>query len=189
VEQTVVLLKTNTVRLKWLYIIFRGFNISWIGFCILTIELTLKENHMQGVLATSETVGLPSQLIPMLIGVFSFARVLWLIYKDFYRSWRAKSAAEQHHHGIFSLVPDMPDHVGPNRDLPKHGVAQDSLMYKNTYLKYVWTWLPWLEELVNWHHSSLLSTANTPRTQTWEHGVGFGTKSKQPQLEDDGKIC
>jgi hypothetical protein len=151
---------------------------------------------MLGVMSKSDSIGLPSQLIPLLIGVFSFSRVIWLIFMDFRRSWKAKSAVqeeEEHHRGIFSLVPDMPQHVGANQDLPKHGVAQDSLMHKNSYLKYVWTWLPWLEELVNWHHSALLSAANTPRTQTWQtsgsKSVGFEVPVRSPRLDDNGKIC
>lgn len=167
-----------------IYIAFRGFNITWIGFCILTIELTLKENHMQGVMSTSNSVGLPSQLIPMLIGLFSFCRVLWLIFRDFRQAWKRKSAAEAHSKGIFSVVPDMPQHVGPNMELPKHGVAHDSHMHKNTYLRYVWTWLPHLEELVNWHHSALLSVPNS-----WAPNVAFSATSKQPPMENNAKMC
>lgn len=46
------------------------------------MEFTLNDNHVMGVLAQA---GLASagQLLPLLIGFFSFGRLGWIIYKDY----------------------------------------------------------------------------------------------------------
>jgi hypothetical protein len=57
------------------------------------IEMTLNENNMLDVLGQNGSVTSPSQLLPLLVGVLSFARVLWLIYVQ----WKEKrdKAAKQ----------------------------------------------------------------------------------------------
>src|ERR1700760_1556482 len=65
-----------------MFTIFRVFNISWILFCAIMVELTLNQNHMISTLAQSGGIGNPAQLLPLLVGILSFFRVLFLIYID-----------------------------------------------------------------------------------------------------------
>ena len=69
-------------RLKLLFKIFRVFNLFWILFCLLMVEMTLNKNHMRRTIAQDGGIRFPSQLLPLLIGGLSFIRVLWLIYAE-----------------------------------------------------------------------------------------------------------
>jgi len=44
--------------------------------------MTLNQNHLLGTLAQHSDVRPPAQLLPLLIGVLSFARTLWLIFDE-----------------------------------------------------------------------------------------------------------
>jgi hypothetical protein len=69
--------------LKFLFKVFRIFNLFWIIFCALMVEMTLNKNNMWQTLAqNSSIIQYPSQLLPLLVGGLSFIRVLWLIYVE-----------------------------------------------------------------------------------------------------------
>jgi len=57
----------------------RTFNIFWIVFCAVQIELTLVYNNVQQALVAHANISAPAQLLPLLVGTLSFARTLWLI--------------------------------------------------------------------------------------------------------------
>lgn len=57
----------------------RVFSFIWIVFCAIMIELTLNENHVIDTLAQNSPIRSPGQLLPLLIGILSFGRILWLI--------------------------------------------------------------------------------------------------------------
>jgi len=66
--------------------IFGVFNFVWILLIITVIEITLNENYQMGVLAANQgsydgQILQPAQLLPMLIGAFSFARILWISFE------------------------------------------------------------------------------------------------------------
>jgi hypothetical protein len=69
-------------RLKFLFKMFRVFNLFWIIFCALMVEMTLNKNNMLQMLAQHSQIQYPAQLLPLLIGGLSFIRVLWLIYAE-----------------------------------------------------------------------------------------------------------
>src|ERR1700712_2440510 len=69
-------------RLEILFNILRVFNLVWIVFCAGIVEMTLNENKMIDTLAQNGNIAYPAQLLPLLIGVLSFARVLWFIYDE-----------------------------------------------------------------------------------------------------------
>jgi hypothetical protein len=78
-----------------LFNILRIFNIFWIIFCAVMIEMTLNYNHMLQVLEQYGHIGTPSQLLPLLVGTLSFVRVLWLIYAE--GKERVKEASDTGH--------------------------------------------------------------------------------------------
>jgi hypothetical protein len=86
------LVLTYICRLKFLFNILRIFNIFWIIFCAVMIEMTLNYNHMLQALEQYGHIGVPAQLLPLLVGTLSFARVLWLIYAEGKK--RAKEASD-----------------------------------------------------------------------------------------------
>ncbi|KAK5104630.1 hypothetical protein LTS08_002521 [Lithohypha guttulata] len=66
------------------------FNLWWIIFAMVVIEFTLDENRATGVLITNARTAdtrilEPSQLLPMLIGTFSFIRILFIAFEH----WRS----------------------------------------------------------------------------------------------------
>ena len=72
----------HSYRLKFLFRIFRIFNLFWIIFCALMVEMTLNKNNMLQTLAQHGNIQYPAQLLPLLIGTLSFIRVMWLIYRE-----------------------------------------------------------------------------------------------------------
>jgi hypothetical protein len=69
-------------RLNILFNIFRVFNLFWIVFCVIVIEMTLNKNHMLKTLAQNGNIAYPAQLLPLIVGALSFLRVLWLIHAE-----------------------------------------------------------------------------------------------------------
>ncbi|KAE9382067.1 hypothetical protein N431DRAFT_552018 [Stipitochalara longipes BDJ] len=72
----------SVAELKFLYHVFRIYNLFWIIFCALMVEMTLNKNNMLQTLAQHGNIQYPSQLLPLLIGTLSFIRVMWLIYRE-----------------------------------------------------------------------------------------------------------
>ncbi|EXJ64485.1 hypothetical protein A1O7_00821 [Cladophialophora yegresii CBS 114405] len=60
---------------KW-YMVLSCFNLCWLVFAIVSIEMTLNKNHIRNVLGAGGTRG-AGQVIPALIGLISFFRVLY----------------------------------------------------------------------------------------------------------------
>jgi len=87
-------------ELKLIFRVLSVFNIVWIVLCAVLIELTLGENHMLQTLAKYGNVAFPAQLLPLLVGVLSFARVLWLILVDWVDSGDEKAASEDAAHPV-----------------------------------------------------------------------------------------
>ena len=50
-------------------------------FTVLCVEFTLNFNHVAGVLARQGNA-VPGQLLPLLVGLFSLVRLLWIIYRE-----------------------------------------------------------------------------------------------------------
>jgi len=76
------------------------FNLVWIVLCALLIEMTLNENHMLQTVAKYGHIAFPAQLVPLLVGVLSFARVLWLMLADWVDSEDEKAANEDPAHRV-----------------------------------------------------------------------------------------
>jgi hypothetical protein len=63
------------------HIVTSTFNLAWIIFTMISVELTLNFNNVAGVLADAGVAN-SSQLLPLLIGAFTFVRSLWVLYKE-----------------------------------------------------------------------------------------------------------
>lgn len=72
-----------TNRLKFIYTFLRWGNLGWLLLSAVTVECTLNFNHVHGVLGGKHDGGLqlPSQLLPFLVGLFSFVRILYQLFK------------------------------------------------------------------------------------------------------------
>lgn len=59
-------------------------NLVWLLFCAITVECTLNFNHVYGVLGGPDgsQLQLPGQLLPFLIGTFSFVTLLYLLLQE-----------------------------------------------------------------------------------------------------------
>lgn len=80
---------TNSPRLHVMSHVFGVFNLLWILFMMTLIEVTLNENRIYGVIGGSaaslanNNLLQPGQLLPMLIGAFSFIRCLFIAFELF----------------------------------------------------------------------------------------------------------
>jgi hypothetical protein len=71
--------------LRFLYNFWKIWSFVWLTYSMILVETTLNFNHVQGVLGgpKDNELHLPAQLLPLLIGVASFARILWLTFTAF----------------------------------------------------------------------------------------------------------
>ncbi|KAJ9654128.1 hypothetical protein H2198_006808 [Neophaeococcomyces mojaviensis] len=93
------------------YRIFRIFNFLWIMFIMVIVEITLNENYQIGVLGANQQsndgqILQPAQLLPMLIGTFSFARILWISFE----LWRSPDG---------DITPSLGRHASRRNAKPK----------------------------------------------------------------------
>lgn len=125
--------------------IFRLFNIAWIVFCASMIEMTLNRNNMLDTLGQTHTIASPAQLLPFLVGVLGFARVLWLIFKD----WRL--SIRQRKDDGDALLARMPDWLIKIIAKDAHHLTRTNTEYEEPATKtiqgrYALSWMPWLAE-------------------------------------------
>jgi len=67
-------------ELRFLSSFWKWWSLIWLIFSAMLAEFTLNFNHIQAVLGgpNDNELHLPAQLLPLLIGAFSFLRILWL---------------------------------------------------------------------------------------------------------------
>jgi hypothetical protein len=141
----------------------RVFNLAWIIFCAVLLEMTLTENHMLQTLVKWGNIAFPAQLVPLLVGVLSFARVLWLIFLEWLDTDDEAASGEEQGHpsthphrsayaksmrGGLRLLPpwtkarrDRPVAVKPENMQDRH---------KPTHFRYLVGYLPWLSVFPFW---------------------------------------
>ena len=162
-------------RLKFIYRLFRAANFLWIVFSMIMIEMTLNYNHIKSVLGPGDRIYFPSQLIPMIIGAFSFCRLVYKVYEK----WRDPD--DEPSLGVdLPLVPSQSHQSFPHRfrsfgkifapptelvhppPSPKDMVPEDDdldelLKNERPWVRYVISYIPWIslfyhrraEEIVN----------------------------------------
>lgn len=198
--------------------VFGTLNIIWIIFAILFVELSLSANRIYGVLGGSESydngsILQPGQLLPMLIGAFSFVRILFITF-ELWRSprgdispslGRSKSnrAAKSRRDStrffnmlkIFSVANEMvEEHQALNPESTPEEAEPDPLEELqgrlSVFQKIMITWLPWLSLLYFWPWSKQADSARhqNPERDDAEMvsmNVGYQGVSRPPY--DDGQ--
>ncbi|KAG0645238.1 hypothetical protein D0Z07_8935 [Hyphodiscus hymeniophilus] len=163
-------------ELKFLFNIFRVFNLFWIVFCAATIEMTLNKNHMLQTLAKNGEIAYPAQLIPLIIGTLSFVRVLWLIYSEWQEKndrWSGSSNGEvkkTHHpslHTGFNFTLDtfkqfFSFSAQPESSTPTFAAEESSMpdILRPWHHRYAVAILPWLSTFDSWKLESIARVAH-----------------------------
>lgn len=70
---------TNSVTIP--YVCLSALTALWLIFTVFCVEFTLNFNHVAGALA-GQGNAVPGQLLPLLVGLFSVVRILWIMYKQ-----------------------------------------------------------------------------------------------------------
>ncbi|ETI28424.1 hypothetical protein G647_00873 [Cladophialophora carrionii CBS 160.54] len=103
----------NRRELTVWYIFLSCFNLFWLVFAIASIEVTLNLNHIQNVLGAGGTRG-AGQVIPALIGLISFFRVLYELACQ-HVPWLKKKQEED--------APDVYDLASPTEHKDTNGLG------------------------------------------------------------------
>jgi hypothetical protein len=131
----------------------------------ITVEMTLIYNHLTGVLGEAGLSG-PGQQIPLLIGLFSFIRIMYLIWKEYYMD-RHESTKETRGLGIRRSGTGMSVEGAPVPRLPGQHTHLNSIPLvaregdRPLMYKVLVAWLPWLTDF---------RPFRTPRT---DNGQGY----------------
>ncbi|OAL20685.1 hypothetical protein AYO22_08694 [Fonsecaea multimorphosa] len=140
-------------------------NFLFIVWSMILVECTLNFNHVKEVLGPGGRIFFPDQLIPMIIGTFSFLRLGYKVLEK----WRdpdddpslptelKPSKTQQDFPGpkrIFKLFapPTSSAHPRPQapEDMPPEDTDIDQIVQDEPIrLRYLVTWLPWLS-LLHW---------------------------------------
>jgi hypothetical protein len=132
---------------------------------MILVECTLNFNHVKEVLGPGNRIFFPSQLIPMIIGCFSFVRLMYKVLEQ----WRdpddepslphnpRPSGTRQDFPGtkrFFKVFAPPTNALNPRPQLPEDMPPEDTdidelVQDEPIRLRYLVTWLPWLS-LLHW---------------------------------------
>lgn len=130
---------------------------------MILVECTLNFNHVQGVLGPGGRIFFPSQLIPMIIGAFSFVRLMYRILEK----WRdpddepslpqdspISGTRQEFPRGgkIYKIFAPPTNAVHPSpagpEDMPPEDNDMDYILVgQRPLIRYLISWLPWLSLL------------------------------------------
>ncbi|OCT53965.1 hypothetical protein CLCR_09767 [Cladophialophora carrionii] len=116
----------NRRELTVWYIFLSCFNLFWLVFAIASIEVTLNLNHIQNVLGAGGTRG-AGQVIPALIGLISFFRVLYELACQ-HVPWLKKKGDEEED------APDVYDLASPTEHKDTNGLGLTHGAYSSALL-------------------------------------------------------
>ncbi|KAH8668405.1 hypothetical protein BX600DRAFT_538347 [Xylariales sp. PMI_506] len=162
----------NYKQLKYLFYFLRFGNLAWVVFSMVNIEFTLNYNRMYDVIGWRGHLFFPSQLIPLIIGVLGFLRVIYVGYEE----WRSPQDIEPSLEREEPLSPQRtatrpvgrrllktfaPKTFATKSTIPPNltlavakyrGDLMDPLLQgQPAYLRYLVSYMPWLV-LVRWWH-------------------------------------
>lgn len=148
---------------------------------MILVECTLNFNHVKGVLGPGGRIFFPSQLIPLIIGAFSFLRLGYRVLEksrdpDDDPSLPANAptfGVNQEFPGkrkLFKLFAPPTSAVNPRPQLPQDMPPEDTDIDKlvedePVRLRYLVTWLPWLSLLHWWKKDEKRENVHRRTTQ------------------------
>ena len=173
-------------RLKFIYNVQRIFNLFWMIFCAVIVEMTLIKNNMRQALAQYGHITTPAQLLPLLIGTLSFIRILWLISREhgkaIQNTLRAEAEMAEHeapkflqrvHLAFKTTIRKIISPLSVSSDIAGSTVHRERSpsntphRFHPLHHRYLVAWLPWLSVFKFWKHycpimESLPSHADSP---------------------------
>ncbi|KAK0652682.1 hypothetical protein B0T16DRAFT_443848 [Cercophora newfieldiana] len=152
-------------ELKYMFMFLRVGNFLWLLWSAVTVEVTLNFNHVNGVLGGRHDGGqlqLPSQLLPFLIGLFSFLRTLYFLLKQAFESKEKRKAGKEKDEAnevLESQVIVSPMHFSPlpsKLEFGNNGFAPElpradsyQIVARSLAIRLLVGWLPWLGLVVH----------------------------------------
>jgi len=153
---------------------------------MILVECTLNFNHVKGVLGPGGRIYFPSQLIPMIIGSFSFVRLIYKMLGE----WRGPDvepslpedspipATQQEFPGLGHIKKVFAPPTGADRpplsssqDMPPEDNDLDEVLVgRRPSLRYLISWLPWLSLLDRFRNGSAVRKNVHERGQNLERG-------------------
>jgi len=179
----VSLLTMGFCRLTIIYKFLRVANLVWLIFSALMVEFTLNFNHVTGVLGGKHEGGLqlPSQLLPFLVGLFSFIRISYQLFK----AKLEKADAAPSDRGPADVAADVGfddlQTFGGDAE-PRPPNRSDSHQARGPMLvRYVFAWLPWLGLVLRPGRKSRISTLVSKGTGLSQYSRHNEEMSSQPK--------
>jgi hypothetical protein len=177
-----------------LYNVFRWYNLFWIVFCMLMVEMTLNKNNMLQALAKNGHIQYPAQLLPLLVGGLSFIRVLWLIYAE--GRDRVKEASsdnkgrfERHEtmtkpswRNAYGLGHDILKILSPSRKPHDAPVFEEQpplpYLLRPWHHRYLVALFPWLGSFESWKLTERTGEVDVEQSTPSETGKNFQAEVK-----------
>jgi hypothetical protein len=188
-------------RLVMIHKVLRVGNLFWLLFSAVMAECTLNFNHVGGVLGgfgRENTLALPGQLLPFLIGVFGFCQLCYTIFMEKYVNAQPPEGSALVAAVEASLQPavvgaakgasgggvvvekapstDQPSANGdqqPQQQEQEQEQQQPPELQRSWMLRYLVAWLPWLSLLHNYDKDLLEQGIS-------RHGTGFDSVLGSP---------
>jgi hypothetical protein len=159
--------------------LFRIFNLFWILFCAMMIEMTLTKNNMLQTFPKYGKIAYPAQLIPLIVGVLSFLRVLWLVYAEWKEADETKSRRRNedadarnekanlpslYHFSIDIFKRIFSSSAQPEPRTPTFEVEQPDMpeVLRPSHHRYAIALLPWLSTFKSWRIGQVDRDASSP---------------------------
>lgn len=164
---------------------------------MITVEFTLNYNHVQSVLGWHGHIFFPSQIIPLLIGAFSFVRIVFIRFAQ----WRSGDDTEP----SLARDPTMPARAstmpkglgwlkvftasrrrGPTpADAHEDSDIDPCMEDRTNWQRYLVAWLPWLS-LTKWicADKTALPTFNRNLALSESPGKGSVSPTEQKRKHD-----
>jgi hypothetical protein len=152
-------------RLSIIFKVLRYANIFWLIFSAIMVECTLNFNNVMNVLGGDHDGGLqlPSQLLPFLVGFFSFIRICYQLFKR--RQMGLRTALDVPAGMPREEAEEPPMNSSAASSEPPHGPADRTSSWGDErqrkwplVIRYLVAWLPWLGLVMNSPSKSRIST-------------------------------